>query len=81
MSEREIIEALRIEVARLRDDQKRTFDYVQEGRSLFRELASAADGAVLAGELFPDDLNRRVGLWLRGDPLIDVHKAYKLPEA
>ena len=48
---------------------------IESGKKLMNDLASAADGAVLAGEPFPDELNERVRKWCqanRSAPIAEV---------
>lgn len=70
MSNQEILDSLRHEVASLKRDRRSMYECIAEGRKVMLELASAADGAALAGELMSDDLNQRVIAWVHRDPTL-----------
>jgi hypothetical protein len=69
---------LKHEIAALKNDRAVLLSIIAAGRQLMNELAEASDGAVLAGEVFPDGLNERVGAWLHAntaEPLPATHRA------
>lgn len=67
-SSQEIFDSLQAEVSRLKTENSAMWENIMDGRDLMRELASAVDGAVLAGEVFPETLNEKVGEWMRRNP-------------
>lgn len=72
---------LKHEIAALKHDRAVLLRIIETGRHLMVELAKASDGAVLAGEVFPDDMNARIGAWLRANTAADLPTTHRAVDA
>ena len=68
----EILDSYRADLMHTRTQMLACWNHIRAGRELLCKLAAAADGAALAGELIPDELNDAVCLWVGATPWMPV---------